>query len=132
LYEAHGWFGLAETPHEADAGALPAKVDQIRDAVRQLVSPISRTVELQILNGQHWLVITVFANRRREEADRIAGLIKLVAELLPGSWGLLYERDDEMPIPPGPNAFRVTVLARGVITQRLDPFLSPSIPVIED
>ncbi|HEY4867755.1 MAG TPA: Imm7 family immunity protein, partial [Candidatus Dormibacteraeota bacterium] len=45
---------------------------------------------------------------------------------------LLYERDDEMPVPPGPNAFRVRVLARGRIELRLDPFLSPNIPTIED
>ena len=39
---------------------------------------------------------------------------------------------NEMPDPPGPNAFRVRVLARGRIVERSDPFLSPCNPVIED
>jgi hypothetical protein len=58
--------------------------------------------------------------------------LALIAEKLPGSYGLLYEQDDEMPVPPGPNAFRGRVLARGRIELRLDPFLSPSIPTTED
>ncbi|WP_084506113.1 Imm7 family immunity protein [Amycolatopsis sp. ATCC 39116] len=37
--------------------------------------------------------------------------LRFVSRRLPGSYGLLYERDDEIRIPPGPNAFRVTVLA---------------------
>ncbi|HXT38297.1 MAG TPA: Imm7 family immunity protein [Chloroflexota bacterium] len=53
-------------------------------------------------------------------------------ERLPGSWGLLYERDDETTAPPGPNAFRVRLLARGQIKEGTDPFLSPCRPTIED
>jgi hypothetical protein len=33
--------------------------------------------------------------------------------------------------PPGPNAFRVRVVARGTVTEQPDPFLSPCIPAIE-
>jgi len=51
---------------------------------------------------------------------------------LPASYGLLYERDDEARDWPGPNAFKVTVIARGTAAERFDPFLSPCNPVIED
>lgn len=132
MYEAHGWFGLAETPSEADNGGLEGKIQEIRSAIRELQWPATVSVSLDALNGQHWLTLTAFANRRREEAVWIDDLIELVRLSLPGSWGLLYERDDEMPVPPGANAFRVTVLARGRASRSLDPFLSPSIPVIED
>ncbi|MEU3185135.1 Imm7 family immunity protein [Streptomyces sp. NPDC006923] len=37
-----------------------------------------------------------------------------------------------MDVPPGQGAFRVRVMARGEIHIRLDPFLSPVRPVIED
>ncbi|MGH3852033.1 MAG: Imm7 family immunity protein [Pseudonocardiaceae bacterium] len=51
---------------------------------------------------------------------------------LPGSWGILYERSDDMPNPPDPTEFRVRVLARGQVSERKDPFLSPCRPTIED
>lgn len=73
--------------------------------------------------------------KRREAMPAIREMedtIDFVRTRLPGSWGLLYERDDETTLPPGPNAFRVTVLARGELSVRSDPFLSPCIPVIED
>lgn len=65
-------------------------------------------------------------NRRREEGDRLDLFLAVIARRLPGSYGLIYERDDEMPDPPGPNAFRVRVMAAGTLTERQDPFLSPA------
>jgi Immunity protein 7 len=132
VYEAHGWFGLAETPNEADNGALQAKVDEIKRVIDENHWTTTVAASIHALNGQHWLGLTAFANRRREEAAWIDELMRLIGDILPGSWGILYERDDEMPVPPGPNAFRVTVLARGIASRHLDPFLSPSIPIIED
>ena len=132
MYEAHGWFGLAETPSEADEGALLGKVHEIDDVIREQRWPTTVAASLHALNGQYWLVLTVFANRRREEVVWVDDLLDLVSQRLPGSWGILYERDDEMPVPPGPNAFRVTVFGRGRTSKRLDPFLSPCIPIIED
>ncbi|MFF7367924.1 Imm7 family immunity protein [Streptomyces tricolor] len=35
-------------------------------------------------------------------------------------------------LPHADNAFRVRVMRRGVVEERLDPFLSPCNPVIED
>lgn len=61
----------------------------------------------------------VIQNRKR--GTEIDDLLRFVSRRPPGSYGLLYERDDEMRIPPGPNAFRVTVLAR-----------ETCVPVIED
>ncbi|TWP52366.1 hypothetical protein FKR81_11845 [Lentzea tibetensis] len=43
----------------------------------------------------------------------------------------MYERDDELLDPPGGNEFKVTVLARGTLAVKEDPFLSPCNPVIE-
>jgi hypothetical protein len=84
------------------------------------------------LNGQWFLTVTVFANRRRDEGAFVDYVIGFLRARLPGSWGLLYERDDEMPDPPGPNNYRVSVLARGQLPVRGDPFLSPCRPTIED
>jgi hypothetical protein len=132
MYEAHGWFGLAETATDADEGNLQVKVGEIESVIKQQRWPTTVAASVNALNGQYWLALTAFANRRREEAVWIEDLLELVSQRLPGSWGLLYERDDEMSAPPGPNSYRVSVLARGRIARRLDPFLSPCIPVIED
>ena len=59
-------------------------------------------------------------------------LLSTVAERLPGSWGIVYQRDDEMPQPIGPNRYRVRVTTRGRLQEHADPFLSPIKPVIED
>jgi hypothetical protein len=39
-------------------------------------------------------------NRCREEGDRLDLFLSIIARRLPGSWGLVYERDDEMPPLP--------------------------------
>jgi hypothetical protein len=53
--------------------------------------------DVRNLNGQYFLTATGLVNRQREEVHRLEELLSLVAEHLPGSWGLVYERDDEMP-----------------------------------
>jgi len=110
MHEFHAWIGLSESTEESDLGGL-------QDAVVEL---------------QYFVTAEGMVNRRREEGERLDLFLAIIARKLPGSWGLIYERDDEMPDPPGPNAFRVRVLARGRIVERPDPFLSPCNPVIED
>lgn len=129
MYELHGWFGLAESAEETDLGGLDQAVEELRNRLDSM-SISSVTASVDVWNDQYFLVITGNPNRKR--GPEIDDLLRFVSRRLPGSYGLLYERDDEMRIPPGPNAFRVTVLARGNISVRLDPFLSPCVPVIED
>ncbi len=131
MYEAHAWCGLAETPEDVDDGGLMAAIAEIEARLTALSSP-AMSVELRRLNGQWFLTATCCANRRRGEAAALDDLLAFVATRLPGSWGLAYDRDDEMPEPYGPNRFRVRVVARGSVVEADDPFLSPARPVIED
>lgn len=131
MYEFHGWFGLAETTEEADDGGLAQAVSELTAQVDALDWKTSEA-SVVLLNGQHFLRLTGLVNRRRDEADDVERLLGFVADRLPGSWGLLYERSDDMPTPPGPGAFRVRVVARGQVREQLDPFLSPVQPNIED
>jgi hypothetical protein len=105
MYEFHGWFGIAESPEEADAGTLEEGLAELRAAVDRI----------------DW-----------STGEALDALIHFIARRFPGSWGLLYERSADMDQPPGPGAFRVRVMARGEVQDRLDPFLSPCRPVIED
>ena len=79
--------------------------------------------EVRNLNGGHFFSATGFVNRPREEGDRLDLFLAIITRRLPGSYGLIYDRSDERPYPPGPSSFRVRVLARGKLTEHPDPFL---------
>ncbi|MCZ7421214.1 Imm7 family immunity protein [Verrucosispora sp. WMMA2121] len=132
MYEFHGWFRLSQTTEESDVGQLHAIIDELNEMIAGLDFPTNVSAEVTVLNGEYHLLLHGVANRRRDEAAGMRQVLKFVARRLPGSYGLLYEKDEEMPVPPGPNAFLVHVMARGDITERLDPFLSPLHPVVED
>ncbi|MFE9121981.1 Imm7 family immunity protein [Streptomyces sp. NPDC007172] len=87
---------------------------------------------LRAHDGEWFVRADGLVNRRRDEAEELDALVVFIARRFPGAWGLLYERSDDLPEPPGPGAFRVRVLARGEVTTRLDPVLSPVTPIIED
>lgn len=131
MYTANGWFELAEDTEESDRGNLRSVVADLEVRLQELQGHTAFS-HVHALNGEYFLVVQVFANRRRHEAQQVDSLLEHLATALPGSWGILYDRDDEATEPPGPNAYRVRVLARGQITEREDPFLSPCNPVIED
>lgn len=131
MYEFHGWFGLAESTEESDVGGLDAAVDELRSRLGEL-NWQTTVADLSILNGQYYLTLTGLINRRRDEAVDVDEILQFIATRLVGSWGLLYERSHDIPVPPGSGAFRVRVLTRGSIRQHLDPFLSPVNPNIED
>lgn len=131
MYEFHGWFGIAESPEEADTGTLEQGIAELRERVEALDWSTGDAV-LRAHNGEWFVRADGLVNRRRDEADELDALIAFIAGRFPGAWGLLYERSDDLPTPPGPGAFRVRVLARGEVTVRLDPFLSPVRPLIED
>jgi hypothetical protein len=128
MYEFHGWFALAESTEESDAGHLDARLDELRGQLAGL-GWSTASARLELLNGEPFLALNGLINRMRDEAADVDRLLGWVARTLPGSYGLLYERADELP---DPGSFRVRVLARGGLVERPDPFLSPTRPTIED
>ncbi|MFC8532657.1 Imm7 family immunity protein [Streptomyces sp. NPDC057249] len=69
-------------------------------------------------NGELFVAADGLMNRRRDESEELDTLLHHVCVRSPGSWGLLYARSP--------------VMARGRLHVRLEPFLSPVQPVIED
>jgi hypothetical protein len=132
MFEFHAWFGIAESPEEADTGTLDEGLAELRSRIEALDWGTNGEVVLRVFNGEWCVRADGTANRRRDEAAELYALVSFIAERFPGAWGLLYERADDLPAPPGQGAFQVHVLARGELTLRLDPFLSPVRPVIED
>ncbi len=131
MYEFHGWFGIAESPEESDAGSLEAGIAELQERITQIAWATGEAT-LKTYNGEYFVLVNGLVNRRRDEAEELEVLLRHIATRFPGSWGLLYERSADMDIPPGQGAFRVRVMARGELQDRLDPFLSPVRPVIED
>jgi len=70
-------------------------------------------VELFVLNGQYMVTIAGYVNRPTVDAAAINDLVNLVEVKLPGSWGLLHERDADIVEGSGFNSYRVTKIARG-------------------
>ncbi|WP_406632877.1 Imm7 family immunity protein [Amycolatopsis sp. WGS_07] len=133
MYEFHGWFALEESPAEVEFGE--EKFGELIEDVRERVAAIdwmSGEARLKVFNGRFVLTVHGMPNRRRDEEQELTELLEYVARRLPGSHGLLYERDDEAGDPPWPDGYRVRVMARGEIAVRFDPFLSPVQPVVED
>ncbi len=84
------------------------------------------------LNGD--LHVLSVAGHRNHRCETALDLFRWLAINGPGSYGLLYVRDDEDFRRGGDfgNEFRVWRLARGVLEEQDDPFLSPPIPTVED
>lgn len=131
MYEFHGWFSIAESPEESDAGSLAEGVDILRDQICA-IQWATGSIELLVHNGTYFVSVNGLMNRRRDESQELDEIINFIARRFSGAWGILYERSDDFVEPPGDGAFRVRVMARGEVRNRLDPFLSPCRPVIED
>ncbi|MFE3170490.1 Imm7 family immunity protein [Amycolatopsis sp. NPDC059090] len=133
MYKFHGWFDLAESPGEPEWGE--EKFDELIEDVRERVDAVdwmSGEARLKVFNGMFVLWVNGMPNHtgvHRAELDELLGYI---ARVLPGSHGILYEWDEESSEWPWPYGYRVRVMARGEISVRTDPFLSPLQPVVED
>ncbi|ATY12143.1 hypothetical protein CU254_17970 [Amycolatopsis sp. AA4] len=133
MYKYHGWFDLAESPAEPPWGE--EKFDELLAEVSERVAGSSfgsGEARIDVFNGMHVLTVNGMPNHRGQEGPDLLELLEYVARTLPGSHGLLYIWDEESAEPPGFSGYRVGVMARGELTFRFDPFLSPLQPVVED
>jgi Immunity protein 7 len=133
MFEVHGWATIRFTPENRDRDdeeeMQQRAVAQVEDYVRTLGwgNPL---MELRWMNGQAHVWIEGFRNHAAGVTDGVQALFQCIAQVAPGSYGLLYTLDDEDAAHA--DAFRVYVLARGILAERSDPFLSPFVPVVED
>ena len=132
MHEFHAWLGLSDSTEEDDQEYLRTVAAHLRARIDALPEWPSARYRVENLIGQLFLTMDGFTNHWGSEARFMEELLALVQEWLPGAWGIVYEHDDETRQAPGPNAYRVRVMARGVLTERVDPFLSPVNPTIED
>ncbi|MDX6284153.1 MAG: hypothetical protein QOH03_5224 [Kribbellaceae bacterium] len=125
VYTVNGWFQLAAEDEREDE-----HIAGLQDYCRTF-DGTNIQVRWPAPNYANFLTIAGNANHLRTHSADVHGLLELVGERLPGSWGLLYEQDDEREQLPGPDVYRVTTMVRGRLEERMDPFFSPIVPVVE-
>ena len=130
MIELHGWVTIRETYKAAfcEEDHIETIVQNIQDEIDRLryFKPV-----LTAMNGDYFLEFSLFSNRQDSRSREIFELYKRIGEIAPGSYGLVYLYDDEDTVGKQ-NLFQVFSLARGIMKEREDSFLSPVIPTIED
>ncbi|WP_225728934.1 MULTISPECIES: Imm7 family immunity protein [unclassified Nocardia] len=127
MFEYHGWISLRATAAAVD-DEPPLPLAEIEVLVGELSG--YALMDLRAMNGNHYVHMGGHPNHRGIHGDRLITMFRRIGELAPGSYGLLYVRDDEDPHHP--TEFRVYRMVRGAVTEQADTLLSPVIPVLED
>ena len=131
MYDYHLWIILRESTEESDCGSLHKKINDLQHLADQklickpsmCIHDINYSVVMQCSGG---------ANHRGNDHQSLLEVLEWIAEALPGSYGLVYWSDDEIPGRSIFDGYRVIILARGRLEERCDPFLSPIAPIVED
>jgi len=126
MVELHGWVTIRDTPYDVDEDRTDTVAARIQDHMSRIQSS-SLVLGMRVLNANYMMWIAGCMNHRTSELDQVLDLMRFIASVGPGSYGLLYIWDDEAT----ENEFRVYRLARGILTEHSDTLLSPCIPTIE-
>jgi len=146
VFEYHGWITLWRTPAQDDDFEVDMHFDSVVIAqVRAWLNAFGYVADLHNHNGMPMVWLQGHPNHCLGlDADLVA-LYRRIGDVAPGSYGLLYMRDDEAgsnygsldgaSIPVDPilaHTWRLFVLKRGQVEEREDPFFSPHVPTVED
>lgn len=125
MVEFHGWATIRYHTHDTHQSSQDQCWKKVEDHISSL--PVPKMVHCQRYNGCDSLHI---AGQHNHEAEYVIELFRWIAQIGPGSYGILYFLDDEDK--QYENEFRVWRLCRGELKEYDDPFLSPFVPTVED
>lgn len=129
MFEYHGWVTIQATASgDDDAALLERLVDRVHRAIRDAGD--FDLVDLRWSSGMPMLHFGGFDKHGAHLAPDLLTLFTRAGELAPGSYGLLHTWDDQDT--ENDNNFRVYRMARGQVTEREDPHLTPVAPTILD
>ena len=126
MFEYHGWAVVRDTTSDGDPESLHRIVGELQRTASAFNDGTAVT-DIRWINGACYVSFAGNPNHRHE---CVFGWFHWLARHAPGSYGILYVWDDE-DLNFG-NVFRVFCLRRGQVEERIDPFLSPCMPVVED
>jgi len=131
MYTYHLWIVLRETTDDPDCGSLSKRIDELRASIKAKLLPVP-TDPISQVNYKQVFQCSESHNHRGDTHSRLLDVLSWIAKSLPGSYGLVYWYDDESPGRHHFDGYRVIRIARGLLDDRYDPFLSPIAPVVED
>ena len=128
MFEFHGWVSVNYQTHDTNAALQDACWSLVEEHLRTLDSDLVWTQRYNGCDSLH------LAGQHNHRTDYVVELFLWLAEHTPGSYGLLYVRDDEDNSRDGDysNEFRVWKLCRGTLKELKEPLISPCIPMIEN
>lgn len=130
MYEFHGWAVIRETPQVIDE----ENIDDIAKMIEEYIDNLnwgSGILKIFAVNGEYQIIVSGLSNHKTQESEELLGVYKYIAKIAPGSYGLLYVKDDE-DTKGLDNEFIVYTLVRGNLSIQKDTFISPFIPIVED
>ncbi|MBH0777000.1 Imm7 family immunity protein [Nocardia bovistercoris] len=130
MFEYHGWVTVQHSASDESDAQLEGAYRAAEDIVRSLMSGRG-LADIRIVNGVAQVHLAGFLNRRGCEGEEVIDSFCGIGTVAPGSYGMMYIRDDEDRSGLG-NEFQVLVMRQGVTAVVRDTHLSPCIPMIED
>lgn len=128
MYEYHGWITIRESPScDSEEDGLQNVISTIREYIDLLEWPTG-LLDLRSVNGDFHLNISGLDNHKALGKYDPVEIFIYVGRSAPGSYGILYTRDCNNDS----NEFHVHVLKRGELEEKIDHYLSPFIPSVED
>lgn len=132
MYEFHGWANIRQTYKNVDLEEEKIEfiVGELKEYITKL-QMINWIFDVKAFNGEYHLIVSGFTNHAYPASKQLFDLYKYIAQIALGSYGILYVHNEE-DNKGFDNKFRVYVLSRGNIVEKVDPFFSPFIPTVED
>ena len=129
MIEVNGWVTIhITTDGEEDPDELKNVVDVINRKIQQL-KEFNGFFEIKSMNGLYTLYFGLNHNHDNGYSNLIRQLLNDIGKLAPGSYGLAYIRNHEDSSDS--NKFKVLKVAKGIVTNENDRFISPCNPIIE-
>ncbi|MBJ7540054.1 Imm7 family immunity protein [Marinomonas transparens] len=136
MFLYYGWLTIEAEEHESNYYSLQ-NFDLIQEKINEFNALYfsENTFTLKTINGYKHLLVSGADNRKGEFWNLIYKELFWIAEIMKGSYGVIYTRDTanyEGNIKS--NEFEVYVMKRGCfeLSNIPDPYLSPCAPKIED
>jgi hypothetical protein len=128
MYEFHGWITVRETyeNRDTDDNVIKNIVEKINNHISQINWPHG-VLGIRPINVEYYIWMVGASNHQPTGQYDPVEFFKYIANIAPGSYGLLYVIDHNKE----DNKFRVYALSRGQLSEYEDPFLSPYIPKVE-
>ena len=131
MFEYYGWITFVYSPYdvENEDEKLDVVISYAMNFIKQVLNE-NHIAELKVINAKYMASFAGYANHRSPDVEAVIEFFEEIGQKAPGSYGLLYVWDDEVPDFNG--EFKVGRLVRGEFEIVKDHYLSPRIPTLED